>query len=189
MTLVDHLLELIQASAESVSEYQLLQDLKDHHLFVAIDNNCQQQPQLALFRKHFTLMNALYQLQAIFWQERRQLTISALEITLSPPQPNIHSTQISNNSGEGLRSYYLDWDNYLNTSVAEVDTLLGDFWLKYSKLDRRQAALEAFDLDSDASRNEITLRYRQLMNIHHPDRGGNSETFIQLREAWEILRS
>lgn len=188
MSLLDQLTNIIECTNEPLSEYQLLSQLKDHHAFVNIEKSCLQQPQLLLFRKHFTLMNALYQLQSIFWQQQRMLEISALNITLQPVQLSNSGTAISDNCSEGMRSYYLDWDNYLNTNSADVDTLLGDFWLKFSKLDRRQAALELFELDSTASTSEISQRYRKLINIHHPDKGGDSEVFIQIREAWEILK-
>lgn len=141
MSLLDQLRHIIENASASLSEYQLLSQLKCHPVFITIDKNCQQQPQLLLFRKHFTLMNALYQLQSIYWQQQRQLEISALKITLQPISKNNNGTEISQNCSEGLRSYYLDWDNYLNTNSADVDALLGDFWLKFSKLDRRQAAL------------------------------------------------
>lgn len=188
MPLADQLKYIIENASESLSEYQLLSQLKSHPIFTAIEKTCQQQPQLLLFRKHFTLMNALYQLQSTFWKQQRLLEISALKITLQPVESSNSDTAISVNCSEGLRSYYLDWDNYLNTNCADVDSLLGDFWLKFSKLDRRQAALELFELDSTASASEITQRYRKLINTHHPDKGGDSEIFIQIREAREILK-
>lgn len=34
---------------------------------------------------------------------------------------------------------------------------------------------------------EIKSRYRELVKIHHPDRGGNEETFRAVQDAYDIL--
>lgn len=188
MNFLEHVASIIEHSERPIDEYELITRLKDQQTFIAIEKSCQQQPQLLLFRKHFTVMNALYQLQPIFWQQQQHLNISALEIFLQPVKKELNTTNINVNCDSGLRDYYLNWENYLSTGEAEVSALLSDFWIKYSKLDKRQAALELFELPSHATSRDITQRYRQLMSTHHPDKGGNSEMFIQYREAWEILK-
>jgi DnaJ-class molecular chaperone len=42
-------------------------------------------------------------------------------------------------------------------------------------------------VDKDASQNEIKKAYRKLVMIHHPDKGGDSEKFKQISEAYETL--
>jgi DnaJ-class molecular chaperone len=49
-------------------------------------------------------------------------------------------------------------------------------------------ALRTLKLKADASRHEITRSYRELASRHHPDRGGDTETFIHIRQAYELLR-
>lgn len=38
-------------------------------------------------------------------------------------------------------------------------------------------------LDTSATKDEINSRYRELCMVHHPDKGGNQETFIVITEA------
>lgn len=38
-------------------------------------------------------------------------------------------------------------------------------------------------LNTDATSEEVTKKYRELSIKHHPDKGGNKETFIQITEA------
>jgi len=63
-----------------------------------------------------------------------------------------------------LITYYLDWNNNNNTTEANVNKVF------------------------DASRHEITRSYRELVAQYHPDRGGDTETFIHIRQAYELLR-
>lgn len=36
---------------------------------------------------------------------------------------------------------------------------------------------------------EVTIRYRRLSMLHHPDRGGNPDTFLELKRARDLLLS
>lgn len=40
---------------------------------------------------------------------------------------------------------------------------------------------------ADASRDEIARAYRRQALVHHPDRGGDAETFRSLHQAYEAL--
>lgn len=42
-------------------------------------------------------------------------------------------------------------------------------------------------VSSDASQEEIKKAYRQKVKEHHPDKGGNSETFNKIQTAYEVL--
>ena len=46
---------------------------------------------------------------------------------------------------------------------------------------------EILDLLKTATADEIKTRYRQLAQEHHPDMGGNIDTFVQIKLAYEIL--
>lgn len=39
----------------------------------------------------------------------------------------------------------------------------------------------------DADAKVIKQQYRKLARTHHPDRGGNAETFKRINEAYEVL--
>lgn len=44
-----------------------------------------------------------------------------------------------------------------------------------------------FGVSEDASPEEIKKAFRRLAHVHHPDKGGNAETFKQLNTAQMIL--
>jgi len=183
-------------SDHAVSEYQLLEQLKPVPALLEIEESCRQQPALLLFRKHFTLMNALYQLQRDYQQQGKfYLEISALKIALRPSlqppaQGLLAATRVpSIPIDTKLADYYLNWNHYLNTTEDTVEQLLGDFWLAFSLPQKKLAAYQLLDLEVGCIFTQVEKRYRQLAAKHHPDRGGNSERFIQIREAYEVLKS
>ncbi|MCY1558631.1 hypothetical protein D9M68_955840 [compost metagenome] len=56
--------------------------------------------------------------------------------------------------------------------------------------EEKQAALELFELgDSQQPLNltAIKHRYRQLVSLHHPDRGGSTARLQSINKAMEIL--
>jgi len=42
-------------------------------------------------------------------------------------------------------------------------------------------------LNKNATKNEIKASYRSLVKKHHPDAGGEKETFLRIQNAWETL--
>ena len=40
-----------------------------------------------------------------------------------------------------------------------------------------------------SSFNEIKAKYKELMKIHHPDKGGDSIIFNKYKEAYEFLKN
>lgn len=87
-----------------------------------------------------------------------------------------------------LDAYHLDWNNYKNTTEANVKKLLDNFWQRFGSVDEQTMALRTLKLKADASRHEITRSYRELAARHHPDRGGDTDAFIHIRQAYELLR-
>jgi hypothetical protein len=74
-------LNLLREHPEGISEYRLMKTLDRAHLFD--DETVSGEGLLPLYRKHFLIMNALYELQDILWQEEdRVLEISPLHIEL-----------------------------------------------------------------------------------------------------------
>lgn len=62
------------------------------------------------------------------------------------------------------------------------------FWQRFATEDEQTMALRTLKLKADASRREITRSYRELISQHHPDKGGDRDTFINIRQAYEYLR-
>lgn len=50
--------------------------------------------------------------------------------------------------------------------------------------EKTMAAFAVLGLPTDASQSEIKAAYREKIKRVHPDRGGNRETFTQVREAY-----
>ena len=66
--------------------------------------------------------------------------------------------------------------------------IFDNFWQRFGDVDEQTMALRTLKLKADADLSEITRSYRTLASRHHPDRGGDNETFINIRRAYELLR-
>lgn len=194
--LAEHVFRLLQALPEGCSEYQLIQQLRDRG-----DPRLPNLPlldPLVLFRTHFIVFNALYRLRDRLWQERsHHLCISALQLQLQPYE--LAADQPA--EPDPLRGYYLDMRNLSDTGKDEVECLLDSFWNRMygyrngnpnaaDNPENRLAALEVFELQEDASELDFTgikRRYRELVSVHHPDRGGSTSRLQSINLAMEIL--
>lgn len=189
LDLPEQLLCLLQAAPDGLSEYALIQQLKS--LNSTHIPNLPLTDKLALFRTHFLLFNALYHLRDQLWQQQSaDLHISAILIELRPFQVNQQSGQQALGEHDPLRSYYLDMANLRGIEERDVEKLLVSFWTRMQGGDEKLAALELFELqNSTESLNleRIKQRYRQLVSIHHPDRGGNTQRLQSINKAMEIL--
>lgn len=181
--LIAPLLVLLQQAAGSYKVHELMAALRQQGEIPRLADD----EHLQLFRVNFLIMNALYQLQAELYEEGWWLVISTLDIRL---EPLVGSSEASHGFalGENLRSYYLDWQVFWQTDRAEVEALLNRFWRAYDGEGHKAEALALFELNEGASQEAIRRRWRELALQHHPDRGGNAETFIRIRWAWEVLR-
>ena len=141
-----------------------------------------------LFRTHFLLFNALYQLRDQLWAARSaHLEIAPLCIRLLPYQAGTEALA----EHDPLRSYYLDMSHLRDTSERDVEKLLASFWTRMHGGEEKQAALELFELDQSQQRLTLALikqRYRQLVSQHHPDRGGSTQRLQSINLAMEILQ-
>lgn len=144
--------------------------------------------QLSLFKKHFMVMNALYALQTELAVENIYLHITALSIGISHTDAGSADTCLTDHVNIKLREYYLDWRNYEETGEDEVQRLLTGFWMRYAATDKKQMALQALGLEENTDWPMIRDCYRRLAGQHHPDKGGDERKFIEIREAYEILR-
>jgi len=183
--LVPDILSHLHTHPDGLSEFELMQALGKHAGFASLCDS----GQLALFQKHFMVMNGLYQLQQQLWQdEELVLEISPLLIQLNTPQVSAHdnSEKLLTESST-LASYYLDWENFEGTSEKDVIDLLSDFWCRFVSNDDRDAAYEVLGLEQDADLHEVKQCYRRLAAQHHPDKGGDRDKFIEVRQAYEIL--
>ncbi|MBS98015.1 MAG: molecular chaperone DnaJ [Oceanospirillaceae bacterium] len=185
--LITPIARVLHAHPEGLSEYALLKALEFDGL--KLDQEPDATDELVLFRKHFLIMNALYRLQPIMYDEGFELQISALHIQLHPLPENLrHSDATALTRGDQpLRDYYLDWSEFENSSSDYVRKLLRGFWERYLSDDQRQDAWQVLDLEPGADEQTIRAAYRRLAARHHPDKGGDAEQFCRVREAYELL--
>jgi len=163
----------------------IIKSLEEHTGFEHIGND----DQLAIFQKHFMVMNALHQLQKqLLEEEQLLLDISPLKIHLVTASHRSNDREITESDDAKLSEYYLDWSNFENTDREDVENLLKSFWKLYINTDKRSEALTVLKLEEDACNKTINQRYRELAAIHHPDKGGDSMTFIRIRQAFEMLK-
>ncbi|MCW4628862.1 MULTISPECIES: DNA-J related domain-containing protein [Marinomonas] len=186
--LVGPILAILKTHPSGISEFDILKTLKDQlpeFRQLADDANLQ------LFRQHFLIMNALYQLQSSLWQEESlTLSINAMRIQLlSATHINLsQNTTLSDSADAKLAAYYLDWSEYEKTDADEVSRLLNSFYKGISLPGNRDSALKTLQIDStNPTKATIKQHYRKLAQKHHPDRGGDQDVFIGLRQAYEYL--
>ncbi|MAR92112.1 MAG: molecular chaperone [Pseudomonadales bacterium] len=173
-----------QPDAGPLGIHHLLIRLQEHPEFAAMDSNSE----LALFRKNFLLMNALYQLQESLWRgEGLVLEVAPLNLRLRSCR-DCREQQHWVAGNDPMREYYLNWDNLHATTAEDVAALLRNFWQHLRQPERQARALAQLGLPPAASAAQIKQRYRELASRHHPDRSGDATRFMAVREAYEQLR-
>ena len=187
--LIQPILSILEASDKGISEFELLRLLERQ---VPIFDELGSDPDLRLFRKHFLIMNALYQLQRKLWQEDEvRLYISPLQIHLEVVTQieTSQSSEVEDGAEAKLAAYYLDWDEYDNTEAEDVSALLKGFYDKLFNHEDTQKALKILGIQENPTKSEIKHAYRLLVRNAHPDKGGDTKKFIKLRKAYEHLIS
>jgi len=178
------ILKALKEATDELSEYDLIRYLKANH---GAFQDTEDRSDIALFRKHFMVMNALYQLQDSLLKDGIYLAISALSIKLEPIKESVNRSPTEHSDAK-LRAYYLDWSQLKETTESDVDALLKNFWRHYCARNTHTDALSILGLDNNEEWPVIQQTYRKLAAKFHPDRGGNKEQFIAIREAYETLR-
>jgi DnaJ-domain-containing protein 1 len=178
-------LQLLTQHPDGMSEYQLLQRLRedDYALFPPL----QPDDHLGLFQSHFLLFHTLYRLRdSLQAQQRAVLRISALLIALG----DYEAGEAALCERDPLRDYYLDLANLDTTGEAEVEALLAGFWRRLQQSEPQQVAAALAELELQESRDfaQVKQQYRRLVMAHHPDRGGAGEKMHALNEALAVLR-
>lgn len=179
------IVDILQAQPAGLSEYELIRRLGE-------DGHAAFQGRLSgdsahLFRVHFTLFHVLYRLRERLLAERRgELHISPLHIALyGCPLAPTDSRHLSGH--DPLRDYYLDLKQLDNTSAADVDALLQDFWSRLAGGAQRGDALRVLGLDDPVDDETIKRRYRRLAMRLHPDRGGDGQRLREVNAAMAVL--
>ena len=185
ISLADLVLQALEAHPLGISEYELIQWLKNtgHGSFQDVVF----WDQLSLFQTHFILFHTLYQLRQKCWESNRaRLEISPLKIILLPIEESAGNDMVEN---DPLLDYYLDLNNLKNTSADDIDKLLTSFWQTLSNEDQRAAALRELELTDPVDYARIKQQHRRLVMQHHPDRGGNNKKLQTINTAMDFLNT
>ena len=181
------ILDILLAHPQGISEYELIRLLQQppYQLIKAdalADNH-------VMFQTHFILFNSLYRLRhRLLTEQRGNLLISASNIKRLPFSPGEDALQQS----DKLQAYYLDWRNLHDTSEDDVDAMLERFWLRMAGIsealdpDTVQQAFTTLELHPNATLLEAKQQYRRLLHQAHPDKGGDSERTVALKQAFDI---
>ncbi len=187
--LISALADLLWQKEGGFSEYELLKQLQQEP-YCLFDAEALSD-ELSLFQCHFILFNALYQLQQIWHQQQcASLNIHTLNICKKSFTPG--ATGLAQE--DALMRYYLDWDNYRQTSAEDVAQLLESFWQQMAQKPTRAlpgyaASLEILQLDGEGlTLVQLKKQYRKLQHIHHPDKGGERSQSQQLERAYHCVR-
>lgn len=175
---------ILQSRPQGISEFELLRQLQ-HERDAEFDPNLFRD-NLAMYRSHFLLFHALYRLRDYL----RSQQLAALDIHVLKIQLQVWESTSpgSLSTPDQMREYYLDLEHMENTSLEDIENLLGQFWTHYYVDQKRDQALAVLDLAMTAGRDEIEQRYRNLAMKLHPDRGGDEKQFQDLQQAITILR-
>ena len=178
---------LVSANGLAQTEFTLIQGLKAEGL---VKKDYSFHP-LSLFRVHFQVFNALYQLQRKFAHQGQALVISPLAIYLRPLAEG--ESALVEGAEDALRRFYLDWTHYESATEDSVVELLSGFWRKLQgggqpvSASEREEALSELDLQDPVSAEDIKQRYRRLAMAHHPDRGGSPDRLQRINAAMTVL--
>lgn len=176
--------DILKLYPSGISEYDLLRHLQHNQ-----DNDFGPDlfgDDLEMYRAHFLLFHALYRLSDhLLQQQSGSLDIHVLKIILLPFSD---ATSSSLSLSDPVREHYLNLDNLQNTTLEDVQKLLGQFWTHYFANEKQHQALQVLGLTLPTTQPEIEHRYRKLAMQHHPDKGGEVEEFVALQQAIDILR-
>lgn len=187
--LVQDLLQLIQSEPNGMPEHQLLKQLTE----LGYQGFAPSLDPLELFQAHFLLFHLLYRL-APDWREQGlgELQIDCLAIQFKPLKL-IGDHALS--KADPLQSYYLDYRHFCETQTEDVVQMLDNFWNQFGRTEalpkhELEQAMRHLDIESTQplSLALVNIQYRKLSRIHHPDKGGDNQTFQQISQAAETLR-
>jgi len=174
---------MLLCHGDVLGEFEILKILQeDERLAVLLSTRAGDS--LALYRAHFFLFHALYQLADELAQSQQAL----LDITpLAIRYCDYTAGQQHLVQPDAVREYYLDWQNYDAADEQMVDELLASFWVGLHRLDNREDALTVLGLSDPVDDETIRKAYQRLAMQQHPDRGGDGENIQAINAAVKLL--
>ena len=172
----------LEANPQGLKEYELIRLLRERGFFEFLPA-----PPAApryLFRAHFILFHALYQLRDRLLREHLgDLQIEALCILRIDYREN----QQALTQADTLRAYYLDWSNLEETTENDIVEMIASFWNRLGSCARREQALAELGLTDPVDNDTIKQAWRRLAMVNHPDRGGDTGRLQTINAAVDCL--
>ena len=173
-TLRQQVTECLRDHPDGISEHVLIKLLRARADSVLPQGSLSDP--LNLFRVHFLVFHTLYRLRDVFRQQQEyDLRIHPLLIQLDD--------YVGGESGVARE----DLDLLTQATTESVEELLQQARKVLVTDQERTEALRALGLDAYADDERVRRRFRELAMRHHPDRGGDAETFRKIRAAMEVL--
>ncbi|MEH8021385.1 DNA-J related domain-containing protein [Rheinheimera metallidurans] len=143
---------------------------------------------LARFQQHFVLYHLLYRLQHSLILEQQIY----LNIGLAKVQCLAISDAPEQQADASRRAYYLNWHNFYAMTEQILDQQLQAFWQNVNRQSSTTyiptaEALNLLELDLSFNLLQLKKAYRVKALQLHPDRGGDQQQFILLRQAYQQL--
>ncbi|NVK25119.1 MAG: DnaJ domain-containing protein [Gammaproteobacteria bacterium] len=195
----DAILKLLDDS--SLSEFELIKALQSPPF--QIFNQHVFEDEMSLFQTHFAVYNTLFRLRDL-GREHKLFDIDILPtkitktyITKSGESTSEHSKILPSDEPETekLREYYLDWNNFHQTTHENLQDMLTNFWKKVTthinqpQLEQAEQSelLNILELQQLPSETKLKTHFRKLCLKHHPDKGGDHKKFQQILFAYQTL--
>lgn len=164
---------------------------------------------VALYQKQFILMSSLYRLKRSLLADipcdvgsnhdlSYTLEFDLVSVTLmpqhlsDPSNKDLHDKKVTPGNAIIMEAYYNDFKHFFDADIDNINTLLSEFWKKFSALnsaDSIASDLAYLALPTDATWADIKKAYQRKANELHPDKGGDSEAFIALQIVFERLKA
>ncbi len=172
---------------EPLKEYDLIHRLSEPQ------NGWSNISTVALFEKHFMARFCLYFIAKYSTLLTLDIQLVAIHVELTSASTHTtHTTHVGHVASPALEGFYFDWSQFNNVTPETVNNLLTDFWTRYTY--NLTAIQDLALLNITTPLNALTLQnikqaYRLKAQKHHPDKGGNSETFYAIEQAYQRLKS
>jgi|GEM_PF-1786718 len=143
---------------------------------------------VALFEKHFITRFCLYfiaKYSALF-----ALDIQLISIYVSLQSASNCASEVGHAVSPALEAFYFDWSQFNHVTPETVNHLLTDFWVRYTSSETAHQDLSILAITAPLKTltlKDIKQAYRLKAQKHHPDKGGNSEIFYAIEQAYQRL--
>ncbi len=150
-------------------------------------------PYIAIYQKLFVTQAAI----CVLYEEYERAGV--FRVVVSPVSVHLHRLAAPDDENSDWTemcefqstrpnlAFFSDDSNFYSATSESVQALMEKFWCQYERYMASEDAYQVLGLNPEASWKEIQSRYRALITSRHPDKGGDPEAFVRIRQAYESL--